>query len=88
MATFMKEKPLGITNYKYVLAAQATGVQQEIPNYFLSYKEKKLNYSRVKCYICHIMSNRDANMKLVSILLAFHSNYLAVVSFQRRAFYH
>lgn len=40
MATIMKEKPLGIANYKYVLEAQATGVQQEIPNYFLSYKEK------------------------------------------------
>lgn len=24
-------------------------------------------------------SSRDANMKLISILLAFHSNYLAVV---------
>lgn len=36
----MKEKPLGITNYKYMLAAQATGVQQEIGNYFLSCKEK------------------------------------------------
>lgn len=62
-----------------MLAAQATGAQQEIPNYFFSYKEKNLNYFHVKCYTCHMTSNRDANTKLISILLAFHDNYLAVV---------
>lgn len=36
-----------------------------IPNYFLSYKEKKLNYFHVKCIFYHIVSTKVANLKLI-----------------------